>query len=178
MTDIVIIEQEAREIIIIDETQPPVVCDDPCIARYTNFVGNATTETNINSTRTAIPLTPLVSRTVEQGAASWWDSVNSRLRPDALLSSFSLRLIVLVRPVNPANLPIVIFEMNNAPDLDPARIVAAEKQPVTDANWDELGFTILGYAGANLVLNGGKLSLRTYGGNVVIKDPRLLVRIE
>lgn len=144
--------------------------------RYTNFVGDGVAETIISEVRIFLPLIPVAGRTFERGMVGWWNPTDSRIEPETIGDAFRLRLTLLARPVNPVSIPVLIVEINNAADIEPPRIIAVEKQPITSGAFEELSFNFEAFAGANVFLNGGLITLRTFGGSAVIKDPRLLVK--
>lgn len=144
--------------------------------RFTQFVSDGIAETVIDNLKTALPLIPDPARTVEQGMAGWWNSTTSRITPELVQDAFRFRLSVFTRPVIPATVPILIVEVDAAASGNPELIVAAEKQSVTSGSFEILTFNFDLHAGTNLFANGAKITLRTVGGNVIIKDPRLLIK--
>lgn len=144
--------------------------------RFTSFVGNAAPETEVSDSPIALPLAPSPSRTVERGMANWWNAQAARVHPEAIGDAFRLRVTVLARPVNPVSIPILICEINIAADGDAPRVITAERQPITGGGFQEVSFNFEAFAGAIFLMNGGRISLRSFGGSVIIKDPRLLIK--
>ena len=141
--------------------------------RFTSFIGDGIIEAEISDAPVALPLLPVLNRTIERGMANWW---NGRIRPEAAGDAFRIGVTVLARPVNPVSIPILICEISINANGDPARIIRAARQSVTGGAFQELSFTFEVFAGATMLANGGRISLRSFGGSTIIKDPRLLIK--
>jgi hypothetical protein len=86
-----------------------------------------------------------------------------------------LRLSFKAQPQNPMQLPRIIAELDISALGNGSQIITSDDKILHSIDFKTINLYFVVYAKTTFFNNGGQITLRTVDGNVIIKNPTLLI---